>query len=123
MPIVPHFQSRQVPEADGSRKGILHGKIQDLIALVRCQRTPLTAATSIDDYEWALRQISAAQDDAFCDRFRRNSTSGAALVEDSPPGKVWDHNAEMREVAMADNVLWGEQCECRRGRVFSFRPQ
>jgi len=27
---------------------------------------PLTAATSIDDYEWALRQaISAAQDDAF----------------------------------------------------------
>jgi erythromycin esterase len=32
----------------------------------------------------------------------------------------FDHNAEMREVAMADNVLWVQQRECRRGKVLFF---
>jgi hypothetical protein len=36
------------------------------MALIRRERTPLTAAASRDDYEWALRQaVNAAQDDAF----------------------------------------------------------
>jgi len=32
----------------------------------------------------------------------------------------FDHNAEMREVAIADNLLWVRQRECRRGKVLFF---
>jgi erythromycin esterase-like protein len=32
----------------------------------------------------------------------------------------WNHKAEMRELAMADNLLWVEQRECRRGKILFF---
>jgi erythromycin esterase-like protein len=33
---------------------------------------------------------------------------------------IWNHKAEMRELAMADNLLWVEQRECRRGKILFF---
>lgn len=120
--LIPIFRADKYPKLTAAEKESCTGKIQDLIALVRRERTPLTAATSIDDYEWALRQaISAAQDDAFLRSLPAQFDLGVPRWwEAFPPGKVWDYNAEMREVAMADNVLWVQQRECRRGRVFYF---
>ena len=120
--LIPIFRADKYPKLTAAEKESCTGKIQDLIALVRRGRTPLTAATSIEDYEWALRQaISAAQDDAFLRSLPAQFDLGVPRWwETFRPGKVWDYNAEMREVAMADNVLWVQQRECRRGRVFYF---
>jgi hypothetical protein len=79
----------------------MYGKIQDLIALIRRERTPLAAATSADDYDWALRQaIGAAQDDAFLRSLPREfDLNIPRWWEAFAPDKLWDYNAEMREVA------------------------
>jgi len=120
--LIPIFRADKYPKLSAAEKESCTGKIQDLMALMRREHTPLTAATSLDDYEWALRQaIGAAQDDAFLRSLPAEFDLGVPRWwEAFPPGKVWDHNAEMREVAMADNVLWVQQRECRRGRVFYF---
>jgi erythromycin esterase len=120
--LVPIFRADRYPKLTPAEKDACTGKIQDLIALIERERTPLTAATSSDDYDWALREaISAAQDDAFLrslpPEFDLNVPNWWEAYKPSP---LWDHNAEMREVAMADNVLWVYQRECRRGRVFYF---
>jgi erythromycin esterase len=120
--MIPVFRSDKYPKLTASEKDALTGKIQDLIALIERERTPLTAATSRDEYEWALRQaISAAQDDAFLRslpaEFDRSLPNWWQRFK---PSERWDHNAEMREVAMADNLLWVQQRECRRGKVLFF---
>ena len=120
--LIPVFRSDKYGKLTPSEKDAISGKIQDLIALIQRERTPLTAATSRDDYEWALRQaVSVAQDDAFLRslpaEFDRNLPN---WWERFKPSKRWDHNAEMREVAMADNLLWVQQRECRRGKVLFF---
>jgi erythromycin esterase len=120
--LIPIFRADRYPKLTPAEKDACTGKIQDLIALIERERTPLIAATSSDDYDWVLRQaISAAQDDAFLrslpPEFDLNVPN---WWEAFKPSQLWDHNAEMREVAMADNVLWVQQRECRRGRVFYF---
>ena len=60
------FRSDKYGKLTSAEKDAITGKIQDLIALIQRERTPLTASSSRDDYEWALRQaVNAAQDDAF----------------------------------------------------------
>ncbi len=120
--LISIFRADRYPKLSAAEKDACTGKIQDLIALIRRERTPLTAATSADDYDWALRQaISVGQDDAFLRSLPPNfDRSVPRWWEAYPPDKVWDYNAEMREVAMADNVLWVLQRECHRGKVFYF---
>jgi erythromycin esterase len=120
--LIPIFRVDKYPKLSSAEKHACTGKIQDLISVLRRERTPLTRATSSDDYEWALRQaINAAQDDAFLrslpPEFDLNVPGWWQAYK---PDKVWDNNAEMREVAMADNVLWVQERECRRGKVFFF---
>jgi len=121
--LIPLFRSDKYVKLTAAEKDAITGKIQDLIALIQRERTPLTAATSRDDYEWALRQaIVAGQDDAFLralppDWNRDLLAPSPAKVQ---PGERFDQSAEMREVAIADNVLWVQQRECRRGKVFFF---
>jgi len=120
--LISVFRSDKYPKLPTAEKDAITGRIQDLIALIRRKRIPLTAATSRDDYEWALRQAaSAAQDDAFLrslpPEFDRNAPN---WWEKLKPSEAWDHNAEMREVAMADNLLWVEQREFGRGKVLHF---
>jgi erythromycin esterase len=120
--LIPVFRSDKYVKLTPAEKDAITGRIQDLIALIQRERTPLTAATSQDDYEWALRQaVNAALDDAFLrslpPEFDRNSPN---WWEKFKPSARWDHNAEMREVAMADNLLWVEQRECRRGKTLFF---
>jgi erythromycin esterase len=120
--LIPVFRSDKYVKLAPAEKDAITGRIQDLITLIQRERTPLTAATSPDDYEWALRQaVSAAQDDAFLRslpaEFDRNLPN---WWEKFKPSARWDHNAEMREVAMADNLLWVEQRECRRGKILFF---
>jgi erythromycin esterase len=120
--LIPIFRTDQYVKLTPAEKDGLTGKIQDLIALIQRERSPLTAATSRDDYEWALRQaVSAAQDDAFLRSLPREFDPNLPHWWDRfQPNKAWDHNAEMREVAMADNLLWVRQRECRRGRILYF---
>jgi erythromycin esterase len=119
--LIPVFRIDKYVNLSPAEKVTITGRIQDLIAIVRRERASLTAATSQDDYEWALRQaVSAAQDDAFL----RSVPAEWELYVKSPekvqPSDLFDYSAEMREVAMADNVLWVEQRECRRGKVLFF---
>jgi hypothetical protein len=119
---MPVFRSDKYAKLAPAEKDTITGRIQDLIALMRRERTPLTAATSRDDYQWALRQaVSAAQDDAF---LRSLPPEWDDLLAKSPEkfqaSASWNHKAEMREIAIADNVRWVEQRECPRGRVLFF---
>jgi erythromycin esterase len=92
--------------------------IGDLVASLRRGRSAYTAASSRDDYDWALRQaINAAQGDAQArstpeDLFRQMQT-----LEVKPT--VVD-GVNMREVAIADNLDWVLDRERPRGRVLLF---
>lgn len=119
--LIPVFRVDKYATLGQAEKDAITRKIQDLIALIQRERTPLTAATSRDGYEWALRQaISAGQDDAFL----RSLPADWDLFVKSPKkvkaSDQFDYSAEMREVAMADNLLWVHDRECLRGRVLFF---
>jgi erythromycin esterase-like protein len=120
--LIPVFRSDKYVKLAQVDKDAITRRIQDLVSLIQRERTPLTTATSQDDYEWTLRQaVGAAQDDAFLrslpPEFDRNLPN---WWERFKPSASWDHNAEMREVAIADNLLWVQQRECRRGRILFF---
>jgi erythromycin esterase-like protein len=121
--LIPVFRSDKYVKLPSPQKDAITGKIQELIALLQRERISLTHATSTDDYEWALRQaITAAQDDAYLRSFPPEWDPD--LLNRSPekfqPSERWDHNAEMREVALADNLMWVQQRESRRGKVLFF---
>ncbi len=122
--LIPVFRSDKYPKLTPADKDAITGRIQDLVALIRRERLPLTAATSRDDYEWALRQaVNAAHDDAFLRSLPPEFERARNLPDwwDKSKGTArWDHSAEMREVAMADNLLWVHQRECRRGKILFF---
>jgi erythromycin esterase len=120
--VIPVFRSDKYVKLTPAQKDAITGKIQDLIALLRRERIPLTAATSVDEYEWVLRQaLNAAQDDAF---LRATPSEFDFMVMVKSPerfvGERCEHNEEMRELAMADNLRWIEQRESPRGKVFFF---
>lgn len=121
--LIPDFRSDKYTKLAPAEKDAITGKIQDLISLISRERTALTTATSRDDYEWALRQaVSAAQDDAFLRSLppKWDDDMLVKSAEKFEAGASWNHRAEMREIAMADNVLWVEQRECRRGKILFF---
>jgi erythromycin esterase len=120
--LIPVFRSDKYTKMTTAEKDAITGRIQELVALIRRERIPLTAGSSRDEYDWALRQaISAAQDDAFLRSLPPGfDRSLPNWWEKLKPNDRWDQNAEMREVAMADNVLWVQQRECRRGKVLFF---
>ncbi len=121
--VIPVFRADRYTKLTPAEKNTITGSIQDLVALIQRERSPLTAVTSPDDYEWALRYaVNAAQDDAFLRSLPPEWNHDLLLKS---RGKVqaderFDHNAEMREVAIADNVLWVQQRECGRGKVLFF---
>ncbi len=92
--------------------------IEDLVASLRRGRIAYTAASSRDDFDWALRQaINATQGDAQNrltpgDIFRQTQT-----LEVKPT--LIDF-VNMREVAIADNLAWVLDREGPRGRVLLF---
>jgi erythromycin esterase len=121
--LIPIFRSDKYAKLTPPEKEAITGKVQDLIALIQREPTPLTAATSRDDYEWVLRQaVNAAQDDAFLRSLPPEWENDllAKPPEASRANSGWNHKAEMRELAMAGNLLWVEERECRRGRVLFF---
>jgi erythromycin esterase len=119
--VIPVFRSDKYVKLTPAEKDAITGKIQDMVALIRRERIPLTAATSRDDYEWALRQaLNAAQDDAF---LRSHPQFEFELLLKSPekfPPTEWEHNLEMRDLAMADNLQWVQQREGARGKILFF---
>jgi erythromycin esterase len=121
-PLIPVFRTDRYIKLTEAQKDACTGSIQDLITLLRRERTLLTENTSPDDYEWALRQaIVASQDDAFLRSLPSEfDPSVPEWWKAYKPDPRWDHNAEMREVAMADNVLWVAERERERGKVLYF---
>ena len=119
--VIPVFRSDKYVKLTPAEKDAITGKIQDMAALIRRERIPLTVATSRDDYEWALRQaLNAAQDDAF---LRSHPQFEFELLLKSPekfPPTEWEHNLEMRDLAMADNLRWVQQREGSRGKILFF---
>jgi erythromycin esterase len=105
----------KLPRAEKDR---ITAWIDDLVASLRRGRIAYMAASSRDDYEWALRQaINAAQGDAQArltpeDVFRQMQTLEVkpTLIE----------CVDMREVAIADNLAWVLDREGPRGRVLLF---
>ena len=120
--VVQIFRTDRYIRLTAAQKDACTGSIQDLIALLRRERVLLTEKTSPDDYAWALRQaITASQDDVFLRSLPLEfDPSVPEWWKAYKPDSRWDHNAEMREVAMADNVLWVQERERDRGRVLYF---
>jgi erythromycin esterase len=122
--VISVFRTDKYAKLTPPEKDAITGKIQDMIALIRRERIPLTVATSIDEYDWVLRQaLNAAQDDAFLRSLPLDFDW--QRLDESPeklkPGERWVHRQEMRELAMADNVRWVLQRESsRRGKVLFF---
>jgi erythromycin esterase len=122
--VILEFRSDRYPKLPQTEKDAITGKIQDLLALIRRERVPLIAASSSDEYDWTLRQaINAAEDDTFLrclpaefgdlERFRKSP-------ELSKRNEGWEHNHEMREVAMASSLEWVYQRESPRGKILFF---
>ena len=120
--VLPVFRIDRYIKLTATQKDACTASIQDLISTMRRERSMLTEKSSRDDYEWALRQaIVASQDDAFLrsipSEFDPNVSDWWKAYQ---PDTRWDHNAEMREVAMADNVLWVRDREREHGKVLYF---
>lgn len=120
--VLPKFRADRYDSLPQAEKDRISGKIHDLVALLGRKRPELTAATSSDDYEWALRQaVNAAQDDAFLrllpPGFTAQMKKGFDSIPDDPrvPAMI-----TMREVAMADNLKWVLERSGSRGRVIFF---
>jgi erythromycin esterase len=121
--VISVFRSDKYVKLTPAEKDAITGKIQDMVALLRRERIPLTAATSGDEYEWALREaLNAAQDDAYLRSLP--SEFDLEIRRKSPekfqPSERWEHNQEMRELSMADNVQWVQQRESSRGKILFF---
>jgi erythromycin esterase len=119
--VISVFRIDKYTRLSPAERDAISGKLQDLVALIERERSPLTTATSQDDYEWALRQaVNATQDDAFLRSLSPEWDVWKKSPEKVHAGELFDHNAEMREVALADSVLWVAQRECHRGKILFF---
>lgn len=121
--VISVFRSDRYVKLTQAEKDAVTGKVQDMVAFIRRERIPLTAATSGDEYSWALRQaLNAAHEDAFLRSLP--SEFDLDLLDKSPeklqPSERWEHNLEMRELAMADNLEWVRQRESTRGKILFF---
>lgn len=120
--VSPNFRADRYDSLPQAEKDRISSKIDDLIASLGRRRPELTAATSPDDYEWALRQaVNAAQDDAFLrllpPGFTAQMKKGFDSILDDPrvPAMLM-----MREVAIADNLKWVLDREGSRSRVIFY---
>lgn len=121
--VISVFRSDKYVKLTPTEKDAVTGKVQDMIAFIRRERIPLTTATSRDEYEWALRQaLNAAHDDAFLRSLPPEFDWD--LLQKSPekfqPSERWEHNREMRELSMADNLEWVWRRENTRGKILFF---
>jgi erythromycin esterase len=118
------FRSDKYAALTPAEKDALTGKIQEMIALLRRERVLLIAATSRDEYDWALREaLNASQDDAYLRSLPAEFDSeqfdpSRQKIQPADPKEL--HRAEMREIGMADNLQWVQQRESSRGKVFFF---
>ncbi|WP_422924930.1 erythromycin esterase family protein [Singulisphaera sp. PoT] len=93
-------------------------KLVDLSALIRRNRVGYVAASSRDDYEWALRQsVASVQDSAFQRALPRDfglgKTKGGGFVG-------WDAAMNQRDATMAENVAWILDREGPKGKMFLY---
>jgi erythromycin esterase len=94
---IPVFRSDKYVKLTPVEKDAITGKIQDLVALIRRERIPLIAATSLDEYDWALRQaLNAAQDDVFLRSLPRFDWESMLKSPEKFPPVEWEHNLETR---------------------------
>jgi hypothetical protein len=108
--VVSLFESDKYAKLTPAEKDSLTAKIQDLIALMRRERVELAAATSVDEYEWALREsLNAAQDDVFM------RSLPSELSDGSPAIRL---QSDLRDLAMADNLMWATTGEFPRQDFF-----
>ncbi len=121
--VVPVFEGLKfetLTSVDRDRIGAL---IDDLVSTIRRGRIRMTAASSRDDYEWALRQaVNAQQDLAFMRLSPKGVFSQMEQGGEDPlrpdPGLLPMRTA--RELAMADNVAWALTQSGVGGRVVFF---
>jgi erythromycin esterase len=71
--LIPVFRIDKYATLRPAEKDAMTGKVEDLIALIKRERTPLTAATSSDDYDWLSVKLSVLlRTTDFFARFRWN---------------------------------------------------
>jgi erythromycin esterase len=108
--VISLFEPDKYAKLASAEKDAITAKIQDLIALIRRERGELTSATSGDEYEWVLREsLNAAQDDVYM----------RSLPPEFNP-EQFRQKPELRDLAMADNLMWVQQREMPRGKTFFF---
>lgn len=107
---------------DGSQYGRLPAaaqakfdtSIKDIVKAMRHSRESLIAASSDDEYHWALHNIDAARQLAKC----------IPITPLTPPQEgnlaLWAARLECRETAIAENVKWALDNEGRQGRLLVF---
>ncbi|GFE82597.1 hypothetical protein GCM10011487_45970 [Steroidobacter agaridevorans] len=91
----------------------LRTSIESLVSLLESQRRRLVAASSEDQYEWALRSAIVARQLETLFRLSPANVADGVVAE-------FHRAAAARDAAMADNALWALRQEGAGGRVLLF---
>lgn len=122
---IPLFNAQRYPMLPVAHQLAISRQVHDFTELLRRRRSQYTAASSREEYEWALRQaVNAEQDDA---GLRMVPTEFMRLVAQMAIDSAMRYTddrltaaLEVREAAMAENVAWVLEREGPRGRVVYF---
>jgi len=98
-----------------TERDVLTSSVADLVALLEAREAPYTAATSLEDYQWALRAaIGARQVDGW---LRQCPLEWQATSEQQ---KFLDVASDLRDRAQADNLEWIFQREGPSGKILVY---
>lgn len=124
-PLLPMLEARQYLALPDSTRDRVAAALIDLGSVLRYGRRRYAARSSTDSADWALQQVTNAEQDL---RFLREAPANVfAWMEGATPKPNTQVREDalrrmmaMRESAMADNVSWIVAREDVRGRVLLF---
>lgn len=111
---LPRFSQKAYLSFSASERAQFHKMLRDLAQVIDRRRTQLIGASSLDDYDFARRDMVVAL---------QLEKMFSVLPAEEPDGGLspeFYRPATVRDTAMAANVMWALHKEGRRGRVMVF---
>ena len=124
--MLPNFTFLRFPSLPAVERDAISGKVQELVSTLRGNRGRYVTVSSVDEFDWALRQAMNASQDA---AYLRLWPSGFRMTGISPDSLMASARRlapelellrSVRENGIADNLAWIVERESSRGRVLVF---